>query len=145
MEKITFILDRKQPHFHTVSPNALVMDALQQMHCENVNYLVVIGDDESFMGVLSDHDIASKIIFRNMSLKKTSVKDVMNTRLPVATVEDTVEKCMRIMRQHNVRLIPVFEGYTFKGVVSSEDIIHEIVSNRMNVFDAEANEEFLWA
>jgi CBS domain-containing protein len=145
MEKITSILHRKEAHFHTVSPDCFVTEALQQMHCENVDYLVVINADERFLGVLSYHDIATKALYGRKSLHKTVVREIMNTHLPVATTEDTVEKCMRTMRQHNVRFLPVFEGFDFRGVVSSDDIIHEVVANRMDIFDPEEDQSYVFA
>jgi len=145
MERITSILNRKEPHFHTVSPESSVTDALQQMRCENVDFLIVINDDERFLGIVSDHDVATKVIFGRKPLNKTSVRDIMNTRLPVATTDDTVEKCMRTMRQHNVRFLPVFEGFSFKGIVSSDDIIHEVVEIRMGIFDPEEDESYTFA
>ena len=137
MEKITNILTKKQPHFHTVSPASSANSALSQMCCENVEYLVVIDDDEQYIGLITEHDIASGVIAANKHLMKTKVKDIMNKRLPVATTEDTVEKCMQLMQQHHVRYLPVFENFHFKGIVSSEDILVEAVNNRMEIFDAE--------
>jgi CBS domain-containing protein len=145
MEKITSILIRKEAHFHTVSPDSMITDALQQMHCENVDCLVVLDDNDRFLGILSDHDIASKVVFGRISIQTGLVKEVMNTNLPVATTYDTVEKCMRTMRQHNVRFIPVFEGFEFKGVVSSDDIIHEIIANRTGIFDPEEDLSYTFA
>ena len=46
MEKITSILAKKEPYFHTVSPTSSVDRALNQMCCENVEYLIVMDDDE---------------------------------------------------------------------------------------------------
>jgi CBS domain containing-hemolysin-like protein len=43
---------------------------------------------------------------------------------------------MQLMRQHHVRYLPVFEIHSFRGIVSSEDIIEEAVNNRMEIFDA---------
>ncbi len=137
MEKITNILSKKQPHFHTVSPQTLVNDALNQMSCENVDYLVVIDDDDRYIGLVSEHEIASNLMTVKKPLEKTKVKDIMNQRLPFATCDDTVEKCMRLMQQHHVRYLPVFEGFHFKGIVSSEDILEVAVNNRMEIFDAE--------
>ena len=137
MEKITNILSKKQPHFHTVSPHTSVNDALSQMCCENVEYLVVIDEEERYIGLISEHEIASKVIAVNKSLGKTKVKETMNQRLPFATSDDTLEKCMRLMQQHHVRYLPVFEGFNFKGIVTSEDILEEAVNNRMEIFDSE--------
>jgi CBS domain-containing protein len=145
MENITTILKRKEAHFHTVSPDRMISDALQQMHCENVDYLVVIDDSDRFLGILSDHDITSKVVFGRKSLQNSCVREVMNTSLPVATTDDTVEKCMRTMRQYNVRFVPVFDGFQFKGVISSDDIIHEIISNRTEVFDPEEDLSHIFA
>ncbi|HJS53692.1 MAG TPA: CBS domain-containing protein, partial [Chitinophagaceae bacterium] len=69
------------------------------------------------------------------SLAKTTVGDVMNNKLPAATTDDTVERCMQLMRQHHVRYLPVFEIHSFRGIVSTEDIIEEAVNNRMEIFD----------
>jgi len=145
MERITSILNRREPHFHTVSPESSVTDALQQMRCENVDFLIVINDDERFLGIVSDHDVATKVIFGRKPLNKTHVREIMNTRLPVVTTDDSVEKCMRTMRQHNVRFLPVFEGFNFKGVVSSDDIIHEVVEIRMGIFDPEEDQSYTFA
>lgn len=135
MEKITSILSKKQPHFHTVSPVTTVKDAMNQMCCENVDYLIVIDNDEKFLGILGEHDITLKTMSSRQPLEKTQVMDVMNTRLPVATTNDSVERCMQLMKQFNVRLVPVFEGFQFCGVVSSEDIIREAVNSRLKIFD----------
>jgi predicted transcriptional regulator len=63
----------------------------------------------------------------------------MNESLPVATTDDTVEMCMQLMRQHNVRYLPVFENFTFRGIVSSEDILEEAVKSRTGIFDTEVH------
>ena len=45
MEKITSILAKKELHFHTVSPGSSVDTALSRMCHENVDYLIVMDDD----------------------------------------------------------------------------------------------------
>lgn len=136
MQKLLTILSRKQPHFHNVSSSSFVSDALSQMSCQNLDYLVVVDDNENFAGVLTEHDITTKVMFNNSPLNKTVVRDVMNRQLPHATGSDTVEGCMQLMQQHHVRFVPVFEDFNFIGVVSSEDILAEAVYNRLEIFDA---------
>src|SRR6187455_256048 len=122
MEKITSILAKKEPHFHTVSPGSSADIALSRMCHENVDYLIVM-DEGRYVGLLTEHDIASKVV-------------ITNKGLPAATTDDTVETCMQLMRQHHVRYLPVFEIHSFRGIVSSEDILEEAVNNRMEIFDA---------
>ncbi len=74
MEKIADVLARKYPQFSTVVPHCLVSDALYQMCSENVDFLIVLYDDK-FQGIITDHDIASKILFEDRPLNKFSVKE----------------------------------------------------------------------
>ena len=134
MEKITSILAKKELHFHTVSPGSSADIALSRMCHENVDYLIVM-DDEKYVGLITEHDITSKAVVINRQLTKTKVSEIMNSRLPAAATDDTVERCMQLMRQHHVRYLPVFEIHSFRGIVSSEDIIEEAVNNRMEIFD----------
>ena len=135
MEKITSILAKKELHFNTVSPGSSADSALSRMCHENLEYLIVM-DDQKYVGLLTEHDITSKAVIRNKPLTKTKVSEIMNNRLPAATTDDTVERCMQLMRQHHVRYLPVFEISSFRGIVSSDDIIEEAVNNRMEIFDS---------
>ena len=140
MEKITTILDKKQTHFNRISPDCSVGHALLRMSTENTEYLIVLDEDEKFLGLLTEHDIARKTIFTNRQIDDISVKEIMNTKIPFADVNDSVEHCMRLMKRHNTRYLPVFEGFGFRGVVSGDDILEEAVSNRAGIFDEEEEE-----
>lgn len=139
MEKITAILIRKPRNFNSIPPTASVRDALSQMCAENTDHLLVMEDDR-LMGIISEHDITSKAMLSNISLKNQWVKDIMNHSLPTITTNDSVERCMKLMQQHNIRFIPVFDGFNFAGIVSADDILQEIMFSREDVFDQE-NEE----
>jgi CBS domain-containing protein len=135
MEKVTEILSRKQLHFKKISPACSISDALCRMSSQHTDYLIVMDDNEKFMGLLTEHDIASKSIFANQPLGKIRVKEVMDTRLPIADVDDTVEECMKLMKRHHVRYLPVFDNLSFRGIVSTDDILEEAVSHRAVIFD----------
>ncbi len=136
MEKLSVILSRKQSHFHHVSAASAVSDAISKMRCQNIDYLVVIDENENFAGIISDHEIAEKAMTTNKPLNATRVCDVMNNRLPHADAGDTLENCMKMMQRHHTRFIPVFHNFEFIGIVSSDDILQEAVYNRMAIFDA---------
>lgn len=134
MERIADVLNRKYPQFNTVSPDCLVSDALYQMTCENVDHLIVLEEDK-FMGVLTDHDIASKVLFDERPLKKILVKEVMNRTLPVATSDDSLEHCMQMMERFNARHLAVYDNFVFKGVVSSHDLMKQALNKRKETFE----------
>ncbi len=123
MERIADVLARKFPQFNTVVPDCLVSDALYQMCCENVDFLIVMENDK-FKGVITDHDIASKILFEDRPLNKIQVKEFTNTALPVTTPDTSFSSCMQLMERFNVRHLAIFDRFDFKGVISSDDLMH---------------------
>jgi CBS domain-containing protein len=133
METVADVLDRKFPQFNTISPECRVSDALYQMSCENVDHLIVL-EDEKFLGVLTDHDIASKVLFAEYPLNKISVREFMNRTLPVAAVDDSIEYCMQMMERFHAKHLAVFESFNFKGVISAQDLLEEALNKRKATF-----------
>jgi CBS domain-containing protein len=135
MEKVTVILDRKQSHFRHIASSSSVHAALCRMSCEGTDHLAVMDEDSRFIGVITEHDIATSVLVDELPMTKTLVSRLVNRQLPIATTEDTVEQCLQRMRQYNVKLLPVFEGFQFKGIVTAEDILQEAADCRMRIFD----------
>src|SRR3954471_4266004 len=138
MERIADVLARKYPQFNTVVPDCLVSDALYQMCSENVDYLIVL-EDGKFQGVISDHEIASRILFENRPLNQIPVREFMSRTLPVSTPDASLEQCMQLMERYNVRHLAVFDHFTFRGVISSYDLMQEALTNRSAAFEESAN------
>ena len=122
MERVADVLRTKYPQFNTIAPNRSIHDALHQMHCENVDHLIVL-DEERFLGLLTEHGITEKIIYRSNDLDTATVREFMTTYLPVATMNDSIEQCLQLMERHNTRHIAVYDRFDFKGVISSHDLM----------------------
>jgi CBS domain-containing protein len=138
MERIADVLARKYPQFNTVIPDCLVSDALYQMCSENVDYLIVLENDK-FQGVITDHDIASRILFEDRPLNQITVREFMSRTLPVTTPDTTLEQSMQLMERYNVRHLAIFDHFVFKGVISSYDLMHEALTNRSAAFEDKEN------
>jgi predicted transcriptional regulator len=145
MEQVADVLRHKYPQFNTTSSRRKITEALHQMHCENVDYLIVL-DDERFMGILTEHDIAEKVLYRSAELEQATVKEFMSTYLPVATSNDTLEYCMQLMERYNVRHVAIYDRFNFKGVVSSHDLMKQALTKRRNFFEEEnVSESYAWS
>ncbi|MBI3140091.1 MAG: CBS domain-containing protein [Sphingobacteriales bacterium] len=135
MEKLNEILARQLPHFKNIEPDCSISDALCRMSTYNTEYLIVTDKADNFLGLITEHDVASKALFLNKSLTDTRVIDILNTKLPFADAGDTLEQCMTVMKKHHVKFLPVFSNLEFKGIVSTDDILDEAVSHRSEIFD----------
>jgi CBS domain-containing protein len=108
------------------------------MTSHHTDHLFVADDEDNFIGLLTEHEIVTKAFFNNNKLMgEILVKEMMNTQLPVAEATSTIEDCMRLMKQFNVRYLPVFDELHFMGIISASDILHEAVMHRTNIFDKE--------
>jgi predicted transcriptional regulator len=134
MERIAEVLARKYPQFNNVIPGCLISDALYQMRCENVDYLIVMEDDK-FQGVISDHDIASRILFEDRPLNKIQVKEFMSRSFPVTTPETSIAHCLKLMDRYNVKHLAIFDQFDFRGVVSASELMHEALTDRNVSFE----------
>src|SRR5258706_8684897 len=137
MEKVATILARKQTHFKKIDPSASISDALVQMSGRNVEYLIVIDADNNFVGLLTEHDIAKKAIFVTRPLTEIKVTEMMNALLPFVDVSNSLGHCMRVMKQFNIRHLPVFENLQFTGIISSDDILEELLHDKTETADEE--------
>src|SRR5215204_3484704 len=110
MEKVADLLASKFPQFNTASGTCLVSDALYQMCCENVDYLIVM-ENNKFKGIITEHDIVSRILFEDRPLNKIQVAEFVNTSVPVTTPDASLQSCMQMVERFNTKHIAVFDRF----------------------------------
>jgi CBS domain-containing protein len=126
MKKVSNILKRKGSNVITITPDITVLDALKQMAEKNIGSIVVIEDGE-YIGLLTERDYARKVILKGKSSTSTFVKEIMTTGLPRITPDNSVDTCMQIMSENNIRYLPVFENDLLAGIISINDVIKETI------------------
>ncbi len=126
MRKVNDILKRKGNKVSTVSPNLSVIEALEIMSEQNIGALVVV-EDESFIGIITERDYSRKIVLKGKSSSDTPVSEIMSTEFPPVQLNDTVEKCMLLMSSIRIRYLPVIEKDKLIGIISMNDVITETI------------------
>lgn len=132
MSNIATILARKGSSYVTVNPANTVLEALQLMADKNVG-AVVVKDDESYYGIFTERDYSRNVILKNRHSSETKVKEVMSVNLPELKPLDTLNHCMQLMADHNVRYLPVIEEGKMNGIISITDVIREKVIDQKEV------------
>ncbi|MEO6819862.1 MAG: CBS domain-containing protein [Ginsengibacter sp.] len=126
MNKINSILSRKGSNAISVIPDTSVLDALKVMAENNIGSVVIM-ENGNFVGIITERDYSRKIILKGKHSVDTKVKDIMTDDFPLLTPNDTVEHCMELMTQTNLRYLPVFDGDRFSGIISISDVIKETI------------------
>jgi CBS domain-containing protein len=128
------ILSQKRPEVWSVAPGSTVLQAIQLMADKNVGALPVL-DGERLVGIISERDYTRKVILKGRSSKETAVRDIMSRNLCVASVDDTIVECMRVMTERKVRHLPVLDGQHMLAIISIGDLVNWIISAQTAAID----------
>ena len=126
MSTVLSALNRKGVLPVTKSPGATVMDALKIMEEKNIGSVVVMQNEE-YLGIMTERDYSRKVILKNKDSAHTKVSEIMSTGLPSVAPSDTIERCMQLMSEKNIRYMPVFENNKLTGIISMSDVVKETI------------------
>lgn len=125
-KKVTDILLRKGSRITSVSPDTSVLEALRIMADQNIGSVMVM-EEGKYLGLMTERDYSRKIVLQGKSSTDTKVSSIMSSDFPRVTMADSVEYCMQLMSDKNIRYIPVFENDVVIGIVSINDVVKETI------------------
>lgn len=107
------------------SINESAQAAALRMHARKVGTLVVVDGDRHPLGILTDRDLAIRVVSTGLDAGRTSVGDVMSAA-PDTVWEDTpIEDSLAAMRRGPYRRLLVVDGDDrLVGLLSLDDILH---------------------
>ncbi len=126
MKKVSDIFSHKGKKITAVSPNTTVLEALKIMADQNIGSVMVMQNDE-YLGIMTERDYSRKVILKGKSSTDTRVAEIMSEDLPQVTPADSIEHCMELMSEKNIRYLPVFEEGKLCGIVSINDLVRETI------------------
>lgn len=125
-KKVADILLRKGSKITSIAPDSSVLDALRIMADQNIGSVMVMSDGK-YLGLMTERDYSRKIVLQGKSSTDTKVTEIMSSDLPRVTPSDSVDYCMQLMSDKNIRYLPVFDGETIIGIVSINDVVKETI------------------
>jgi signal-transduction protein with cAMP-binding, CBS, and nucleotidyltransferase domain len=110
----------------TVSTSASLRDAARLMADADVGAIVVVDERDTVQGILTDRDVAVRGVAQGRDPSTTNVGDVHSRSVISLAPTDTVHEATRMMREHNVRRLPVVADGRAIGIVSIGDLAVEM-------------------
>ena len=110
-------------------PTDIVHVAAQSMKDQDVGAMPVVESHETrkLIGIVTDRDLALKVVAENLDSRKTTVKDVMSHNLVVCNVDDDWQLAVDAMAKHQIRRIPVVDDLgRIAGIISQADVATRI-------------------
>jgi CBS domain-containing protein len=106
---------------HSIGASASVVEAARLMREEHIGALPIT-DDEQLVGMITDRDIATRVVAAAADPKTTSVGDVSSRDLISVEPDKDLEEALQLMGRHQVRRLPVVEDGRLVGIVAQADI-----------------------
>ena len=107
--------------------NDTVADAARKLRELGVGSLPICGDDNRLKGMITDRDIAVKVVAEGKDPSSVKVIDLAD-QPEVITIgaDDSVTEALATMSKHQVRRLPVIDGHDLVGIVSQADIARNL-------------------
>jgi len=129
MSTIKTILDHKGNNFYYIDPFATVGAAVKRLNEKKIGALVVM-DYDRLVGIFSERDLVRLLAELGPACLAKQVGDVMTSPVYCVKLATTVDECMALMTEKQIRHLPVVEGREVMGVVSNRDVVQEAISHR---------------
>ena len=129
MTTVQRLLQSKGNAVWSIGPDASVFEAVQLMAEKRVGALMVV-DRNELVGVISERDYAREIVLKDRVSRDTPVRAIMTHRVLYVRPQQTLEECMALMTDKNLRHLPVLESGRLVGVISMRDVIKDLIAEK---------------
>jgi len=108
-----------------INHDATILDACKKFVEKKVGSLVVM-DKDMIVGIITERDIIREIILVKGNPKKTKVMEVMSPNIKTIHAMAHIKKAADIMKEHNIKKLPVVLNNEIVGIVTETDLSRTI-------------------
>ena len=105
----------------SASTEASIKDIAIKMKEEKVGSIVIM-DKEKTLGIVTDWDIVSNAVVKDVKPSMLKASDIMQ-QLHTIEGEEGVTEAARILRKHNIKRLGVVYKNRLVGIISASDVI----------------------
>ena len=106
-------------------PNDSAAKAAELMKSGNIGSIPVIENEQiqKLVGIVTDRDLALKIVAEGRDPKTTNVEAVMTRKVVTCRADDDLQKALNAMAEHQLRRIPIVDNdHKVVGIIAQADV-----------------------
>ena len=106
-------------------PDEMVVKVARLMQSENIGSIPVIENEQTrkLAGIVTDRDLAMKIVAEGRDAKSTKVEAVMSRQVVTCRAGDDLQKALDAMAEHQLRRIPIVDNENrIVGIIAQADV-----------------------
>ena len=114
----------------TVKTGDSVVEAAKLMRGEDAGIAPIV-DGDRLVGVVTDRDIAIRVVAEGRDPQSTKVEEVASQNVVTIDPQQDLDEALRLMAQHQLRRLPVVEeDGKLVGIVAQADVARHADANR---------------
>lgn len=127
-------------HVVSVAPHASVLETAWAMTAANCGSVLIIDSAGAMLGILTEHDLLTRVLAKSLNPQATHVSDVMTHHPQCVGPDVKVAEAVLIMMEHGIRNLPVVSPASkILGVFSVRDALPREIGDGVSL--AEFNEQ----
>lgn len=108
------------------SADTPVSEVAKMMQKDDIG-AVPVGKDDKLIGMVTDRDIALRVVAAGRDPAKTTAEEIMTKGIVYCRTTETVEDAIHLMDQKKIRRLPVIDdNKRLVGMLSLGDISHAV-------------------
>ena len=108
----------------TISRSNSVIEAARLMESADVGSVPVV-DGGTPVGILTDRDIAIRVVAHGMDPSGTQVGEIATAQPYYVHPEQDLDEALELMAYRKVRRLPVVDDGQLVGMLAQADVVHE--------------------
>jgi CBS domain-containing protein len=108
----------------TVKVDDTIKDAAGVMRDSDIGDVIVI-EDGQVTGILTDRDVVVRAVAEGRDAESTSVSEICSSGIRAIEPDASVDDALRMMRDEDIRRLPVVKNGRTVGIVSLGDLAVE--------------------
>ncbi len=135
------ILKQKSRDIYSVTPMQTIALCAKNMNDHKIGAVPVLDKNGHMVGIFTERDILTKVIYKNLNINTTPVKEVMTEKFIFVSPETRIGEAMKVISSKRVRHLPIVVNNKLLGILSSGDIMKWIIESQELLIDALCDEK----
>lgn len=116
----------------TAHPETPVTELADTMDTESVGSVVIV-EGETPVGIVTDRDLAVRVVSEERDPSETTASDVMTEDVKTVAADAGFYEATNLMSEAGIRRLPVTEGETLTGIVTADDLTELIADEEQQL------------
>ena len=111
-----------------------LLEAAKMMRDMGVGSLPICGMDDKLHGMLTDRDIVVGCVAEGGDCSSVTAGSMAMGKVYWVDVDTDIDDALAVMKEHQVKRLPVMEDHRLVGMISESDITSRLDDARIGVF-----------